>query len=356
MYMRVWLPLCVVCIVLYNTETEASAATVAQVVADVDQARYRQYIEEKLYTRLGDDRGPDGTEHTLARINIYQHFASLGYRTTLHSFQRRDGGIGQNVVAIKPGTVRPEQIYVLGAHYDTVGTPGADDNASGVAGIMEAARVLAPYATEATVTFVAFDVEETGQEGSQAYAAVHRNDGIVAMISMDMISYRQPPENRVYIASSNPNPLQNDLVAAFDLYGNGVVPEVYDPPDRNLSDHRPFQEFTNACLVVEVSTNPNRDTPTDAIDQPGFALDYAYATNITRAVVGYLATHAVVEGSLRGDVNQDGRVNIEDLRLLAQAWSSRRGDANYDARRDLNHDGTVSSYDLLILIQDWPSR
>lgn len=101
-----------------------------------------------------------------------------------------------NVVARKTGLSKPEEIVVIGGHYDSIsrqggGAPGADDNASGTVGVMEAARVLAAGDFERTLVFVAFSGEEEGLVGSEAFAAWARSQdwNVVAMINLDMIGY-----------------------------------------------------------------------------------------------------------------------------------------------------------------------
>lgn len=103
----------------------------------------------------------------------------------------------RNLEASLPGGALGEQIIVVGAHYDTIpGTPGADDNASGVAGLIEIARLLRAYAPERSLRFVAFANEEApyyGTElmGSRVYAeqARARNQDVRLMISLEMLGY-----------------------------------------------------------------------------------------------------------------------------------------------------------------------
>lgn len=95
------------------------------------------------------------------------------------------------------GRSRPQEIIVIGAHYDTVpGTPGADDNASGVAALLELARLLRELPLERTVRLVAFANKEVSHEhghkmGSYAYAqrSRQRGDKIVGMISLEMLGF-----------------------------------------------------------------------------------------------------------------------------------------------------------------------
>jgi hypothetical protein len=107
-------------------------------------------------------------------------------------------GWAPNVVAVLPGVSHPERIVVLGGHYDSISPdqndcPGADDNASGTACVLECAQVLGPHRFDCTIVLIAFSGEEEGLLGSEAYAseAASRGDDIVAMIAVDMIGYVQ---------------------------------------------------------------------------------------------------------------------------------------------------------------------
>jgi Zn-dependent M28 family amino/carboxypeptidase len=96
-----------------------------------------------------------------------------------------------------PARTWPKQILVVGAHYDTVrGSPGADDNASGVAALLEISRLFAVVVPRVAVRFVAFVNEEapfflSGQQGSMIYArrARAQNDDIRLMLSLEMLGY-----------------------------------------------------------------------------------------------------------------------------------------------------------------------
>lgn len=93
-----------------------------------------------------------------------------------------------HVVAEKPGVVRPEQVVLLGAHLDAF-YAGADDNSSGVAVMIEVARVLASRTLDPTVRFVGFDLEERGDEGSAPYVRSGRVDDVVAAVILEMVGF-----------------------------------------------------------------------------------------------------------------------------------------------------------------------
>jgi len=126
---------------------------------------------------------------------IKAKFESFGI-DSVH-FHAIGGNYKPNVVATIPGKGDPTKVVVLGGHYDstspspTTNAPGADDNASGTACAIEAARVLASYDFNHTITFIAFGAEEVGLYGSEAYAsdAAARGDDIIAAIAVDMIGY-----------------------------------------------------------------------------------------------------------------------------------------------------------------------
>ncbi|MCA9050932.1 MAG: M28 family peptidase, partial [Planctomycetaceae bacterium] len=107
------------------------------------------------------------------------------------------GDEATNLIVEKPGTQRPEEVVLLGAHYDTVvTTPGADDNASGVAVLLEVSRLLAGHSGKRSARHVAFACEEPpyfnmDSMGSQYHARQcrRRGDHIVGMLCLEMVGY-----------------------------------------------------------------------------------------------------------------------------------------------------------------------
>ena len=137
-------------------------------------------------------------EEVLAYIGAGLDDAGAAIR--LHEYEY-DGQTWHNLVATVPAdaSLEPgEPHLVVGAHIDSVGpSPGADDNASGVAAVMETARVLASAELITRVDFVFFTQEELGQIGSSNYAADAKAAGeaIEAMIAVDMVGFGSPDED-----------------------------------------------------------------------------------------------------------------------------------------------------------------
>jgi hypothetical protein len=123
-------------------------------------------------------------------------FSNLGHTVTRHGYEAAKEHC-ENLEIEFPGNARPEEIVVIGAHYDSVhGCPGANDNASGVAALLALARLLGEFKPDRTLRLVAFANEEppffmTEQMGSLVYARMcrARGDNIVAMLSLETIGY-----------------------------------------------------------------------------------------------------------------------------------------------------------------------
>jgi len=127
---------------------------------------------------------------------IRAQWVSQGYQVVSQSYEAY-GVSSENLEITLPGVNRPNEIILVGAHYDSVqGSPGANDNASGVAALLELSRALSSAKPACTIRFVAFVNEEPpfffwGAMGSQVYAkaARSRNDDIRLMISLEMLGY-----------------------------------------------------------------------------------------------------------------------------------------------------------------------
>ena len=272
----------------------APASELGQAAAEqVSQDIYDEFLDLWLYTHVGDDRGY-GPEHDLARDNIAFLFESYGLDVTLEPFSYSSSTY-YNVVGTMLGTVYPDQVYIVGAHFDSVSNPGADDNGSGCGLVLEAARILTQYPSDYTIRFIAFDREEQGLIGSSAYVDAHSSDDILGMISADMVAYDPDTNHARIYSSTSSQPLMFALGAAIDEYGDGLTWE--DSGYIGASNHAPFDSagFLAVLLIEgEVWSNPFYHTPQDSYEQPG-NLNFPYAVKMVRSVVGFLVDHAGVQ-------------------------------------------------------------
>jgi Peptidase family M28 len=146
----------------------------------VSSERLLAHIQNLNFQRYTD------TERSRTRNYIIAELRKSGWTPKLERFAE-----GVNIVAERSGTDQKAGAILVGAHYDSVfQSPGADDNASGVAVVLEVARLLRMEATPRTLKLVLFDKEEAGLLGSQAFAAkkTHLKD-LRGAIVMDMVGY-----------------------------------------------------------------------------------------------------------------------------------------------------------------------
>ena len=315
-----------------------------RITGQIDQASYRFVLDNVLYTHYGDSRGIGGAQHNPARDNIQNEFLSYGLECHLETFTYQ-GKAGYNVVAELPGTTRPNEVYIIGAHYDSLNNPGADDNASGVTGVLEIARVLSQYESEATIRFIAFDQEEVGLIGSDDYATDHRAENIRGMISLDMIAY-DPGNNWHALLYGRTTPIKQALASALTEYA-GIASTLQGGLD--ASDHAPFEwQGFAACLIIEndVWSNPNYHQWNDSVDTAGY-INYAYATDMTRGVAGWLTDVAGVQANCQADFNGDGEANTLDVLAFLNAWTAA------DESADFNGDGAINTLDVLGFLNAW---
>jgi hypothetical protein len=200
--------------------------------------------------------------HREVACRIKNRFSGMGYSDTrIDSFEitriYHDSTYIQwqyNVVATLKGSHQPDSVSIIGAHYDCITregdpftlAPGANDNASGVAGAMEIARVMKKnnYLPASTIKFVAFGVEELGLYGSSAYAndARELNEGVKFMLNNDMIAYEPGSDQAVWRVNildyDNSHSLRNEAEMLCQQYT--VLTPYNDNTVNNRSDSYPF--------------------------------------------------------------------------------------------------------------------
>jgi len=159
-----------------------------------------------------------------------------------------------NVIALQPGTVYPEKYIVCGAHYDSWSwypisatiAPGADDNATGTATVLEMARILSEYQFEYSIIYCCFAAEEFGLYGSEAYALKcnQQDMNIIGYFNIDMSGYLKPetPMHISLIYPSTATPLANYLINVANYYIPSVPITSYPNLSGGDSDHTSFNQ------------------------------------------------------------------------------------------------------------------
>ncbi|YAF96961.1 MAG: M28 family peptidase [Nodularia sp. CChRGM 3473] len=273
-------------------------------------------LKERLQTHLREiarERDPymATAGHFFVQEYIRQQFAQWG-SVEIHTFPVSSKTYSNFILdlssqgATKKGNLPP---ILIAAHYDAVpGTPGADDNATGVAVLLELARKFAAEPARYPLKLVAFDMEEYGLLGSTAYAALlhQQQQPLRLMMSLEMLGYR----NFAPGSQSYPSPLERfypnrgDFIALIgnlrtirDLIGMsqsirqvGVSSQWLPVPNRGVivpqtrqSDHAPFWDLGYPAMMVTDTAflrNPHYHKSSDAIA----TLDLDFLTGVCKGL------------------------------------------------------------------------
>lgn len=212
---------------------------------------------------------------------------------------------GTNIYAIQEGAIFPDEYYMICAHYDAVDYYCADDNGSGSAGVLEAARIFSKLQFEYSIIYALWDEEEIGLIGSNYYAteAATNGDIIHGVINMDMISWDGDEDMAAEIHSSNlanSNDLANYIMDINELYGLEINPSI-QLPGTTASDHSRFwNNGYPAVLMIEEyfggDFNPYYHSEEDRIA----ILNMPYFHEMAKLSLGALASLAnpVLENSI----------------------------------------------------------
>ena len=181
------------------------------------------------------------------------------------------GGRTGNIVATLAGTENPELIYVVSSHFDSVaGGPGADDDTSGTAALLEAARILAPNPLPVTVVFASFTGEEAGLLGSREFVrlAAEQKWNIVGALNNDMIGWggegsRMDNTIRYSNAGHPRHPARRGVpVHAPRPLRRQVLPRAPTPPPST----KPGATSSAASARIRCWRIPNYHQPTDFLE------------------------------------------------------------------------------------------
>jgi hypothetical protein len=313
-----------------HSSEESGQDICRQVLATVSVDRIRTHIRA-----LEGIRHPVEAPSALGKAAdyIWHSLQSLGCEMMAHRFND-SGREFRNIIGTFHGARCPEQRVIIVAHYDTVAvSPGADDNASGVAVMLELATILKPLQFERSVQFIGVSLEENesaddphavGRRGSRALAAYAREndweiEGVVVLESVayagESVVQKAPagiqikvPEQGNFIAVLG-NEESIGLVEGFARsveryqvplpYLSMAVPGRGEQlPDSRRSDHASFwDEGYRAIMVTDTTTfrSPHYHRPSDILA----TLNLPFAADVCRATAGVVmeASGAMFNGS-----------------------------------------------------------
>jgi len=222
---------------------------VDQIVQDVTE---QDYVAKWQALDDFETRYYSTTQNAAAAQWMYDYFVSLGLEAQFHTYQQ--SGPRNNVIGILPGLVNPEKVVYLCGHFDSISeipqtsAPGADDNGSGTAAFLEAARVLSQYAFHYTIKLVGFNGEEEGLVGSAAYVAMIASQGedVLGCFNLDMIAYRgtdPAPADLVIYTNTASLPIAEVFRDACLEYFPTLLEPLVDNSAMSSSDHGSFWSY-----------------------------------------------------------------------------------------------------------------
>jgi Zn-dependent M28 family amino/carboxypeptidase len=287
-------------------------------VTDSLASRLRRHVE-RLAGEIGERHVLRPQALHAAERYIGETLGALGYAVARQNYEAQGVDCANLEVTI-PGAGRAAEIVLAGAHYDTVpGSPGADDNGSGVAAILELARLLRGAKPARTIRLVAFVNEEPpfffwGEMGSKVYAraARARGDDIRVMLSLEMLgcysdekgSQGYPPllgffypaaGNYVaFVSNLRSRHALRNVFAAFRRSSDFPAEKLAAPalvPGIAWSDQLSFwREGYPAAMVTDTAFHRYRHyhLPTDTPEK----LDYARMAQVVEGLAGMLETLA----------------------------------------------------------------
>ncbi len=315
--------------------------SIEEVVASVDSNRLRDYLESIVGIRhYVEDPGKLEEVRNFVHTELYNTCRD----TSSQSFLYNNIWGGKNLFGLQQGTTTDKEPFLVGGHYDSVDeSPGADDNGTAVAGMLEISKVFEDFGFNYPIMYSAWDFEEQGLVGSTFYVTNKEADiDIQAYLNLEMIGYYSDKPNSQTLpvgfdflfpeitAEITDNEFRGDfltnvgnagssnqLMLDFESISYTYVPELSvisvpspgegtNVPDLLRSDHAPFWfQGIPAVMLTDGSEfrNKNYHTPLDVID----SLNFEFYSNVVKASVAYLAEKA--------EIHHKGvaQINIADI-------------------------------------------
>jgi hypothetical protein len=307
---------------------------IASVLTDVNESNLYKHVDNltAIGSRFSCFENSDSIYVTNASAQLKklaylsQCLEEYGYNVQRSSYPVAKflGGKAVNLIALKEGIIEPNRVIELGAHYDTRANPGADDNCSGVAGVLEVARIIATVPTERSIRFCLYDLEEVDEApGSKGHAQLVKNKAFSSKeehfdgaIVFEMIGYAvnekntqetpiriplflDPPRTGNFIlvvGNIKSSYLGQDFEQAIENYVDDLN---YYSAKRigswfqraNRSDHSSYwREGLPAIMITDTGEfrNPHYHQMSDTIE----TLNFKFLSQVVQATVGMLLDYA----------------------------------------------------------------
>jgi hypothetical protein len=288
-------------------------------------------------TLAGYNRHARYTGNDNAAAWIRNKYIALGYDSVYyHAFTASGSGWSRtvnNIIAVLPGTSSPDSIVIIGGHMDATSqspataAPGADDNGSGAAAVLEAARLLAGQSFAHTIMFVNFNAEEQGLLGSAALANLMASQGrrVIGLLNMDMIGYYDPAGADLWIEGFRTGTNSEWLINAVRdncLQFSSLVPYIY-PSEGFGSDHESFHDAGFVAILGIENEYEGYSCYHNTCDLPA-RVTASYMRNMASVIIVTGAELALPagSGSISGHVTLAGTSDYSGVRVSVAGGSA----------------------------------
>lgn len=230
------------------------------------------YLQETLEILTASERSAGSRGETETARRLQQMLSDYGYEVTRQRFRVWDGAgtneaTGTNVVAVRRSYAEDADILVIGTHHDTApGSPGANDNAAGVAAWLETARLVSRLPSDTELRFVSFSGTEDGWLGSRYYVdslSRKERERVIGVIQIDALGYAEFPQMVLGTRDGEATMLGNQLKkACWDVLGETLQYEIREDSDA--------MSFVNgqipAVCLTQKRSGYEAGTPVDQAD------------------------------------------------------------------------------------------
>jgi hypothetical protein len=337
---------------LINTISYSQSPTIQTVIDQTSLDSLKTFVEElsgKVSTIIG------GTPYTILSRNknqpgndkaadyIEQKLEYYGLEVHNQTF----GSVGRNVYGIQTGTDYPNQKFIICAHYDDMPSgsiaPGADDNASGTAAVLEAARIISQYISEYTIIYALWDEEEYGLIGSAYYAQIAQaaDDSILGVVNLDMIAYDSDNDNvgEIHIRSiANSFSLKDIMVEVNTSYNIGINPSIINP-GTTASDHTSFwNNGYGALLLIEEYYGGDFNAYYHSTNDLITHFNQPYFLKMSQSAIGTIATLANVnETTVPVELVSFSGTAMQDEIKISWSTASELNNLGFEVERTTNN-------------------
>jgi len=352
--MKKFLPFLLFSILLLQS-TGFSQSSIVQSIIDQTNIDSLIFFVEELTGEVETNIG--GTPYTILSRNknqpgndkaadyIQQKFESFGLEVTNQSFS----STGRNVYAVQQGTEFPNQKFIICAHYDNMPTstiaPGADDNASGTAAVLEAARIISKFVSDYTIVYALWDEEEYGLIGSNYYAQLAQTSGdsILGVINLDMIAWDSDNDNIAEVHTknvANSLELKDRMMEINTTYSIGLNLQTVNP-GTSSSDHASFwNRGFGAILLIEdfQDFNDYYHTTNDLVSH----YNQPYYLKMSKTAFGTISTLINVTGTIPVELISFSGTAMQEGITLNWSTASELNNFGFEVERSLDENGFIT--------------